>query len=243
MECYVRQQSIGEIIRSSLDIYVHNFITIFLLYTIPIIPIQILMNEILAAKKLGIFYILCLLNFIMFLFVWAAITIAISSICLGNKPSVVLSYRHVFNSMPAKLLATNLLQLVVLCLGFILLIVPGFVFMFWFIFTSIVVIMEDNWGLSALKRSKEIGKNNYLRIVGLILVQLISFTVFGFVLGAIFGLLFPHLIGQWHFRLFLSVIQDLVTPLGQIMLILLYYDLRARKESYDITALEEDLKR
>jgi hypothetical protein len=44
-------------------------------------------------------------------------------------------------------------------------------------------------------------------------------------------------------RLVLVVAQTLTASFSIVALILLYYDLRARKEAYDAAALAEDLRR
>ncbi len=168
---------------------------------------------------------------------------ALSNICLGNKPSLIQSYRRVLGSMVGKLLLTNILQVLIIAIGLVLLIVPGIIFTLWLIFVPAVVVLEGTWGFNALKRSKALSKGYCLRIFGIGVVLFIFFFVIGGVIGAVFGLVFPHLVEEWQFRLLLTVIQTLVQPTGIIAVIILYYDLRARKEAYDNTALAEDLKR
>jgi hypothetical protein len=100
------------------------------------------------------------------------------------------------------------------------------------------VVLENTSGVAALKRSKNLGKDYYLRTFGLFLLMTLFAALFGGVVGGVFGFLFQ---GQLPIFL-LTAIQILVQPLALIMIVLSYYDLRARKEAYDTTALAEDLQ-
>src|SRR5262249_2482964 len=117
------------------------------------------------------------------LFAFGAIAVAVSDICLGNKPSLVRSYRKVFSATGGKLLITNCL--VVLCWGIPAL--PLFIFparlgnatattkmamvlamivsvivvtiiVLRLLFACLVVVLEGLWALNALKRSRALAR-------------------------------------------------------------------------------------
>ena len=51
------------------------------------------------------------------------------------------------------------------------------------------------------------------------------------------------MLGNFGGRLVYVLAQTLSAPLSLVMVVLLYYDLRVRKEAYDAAALAEDLRR
>ena len=111
--------------------------------------------------------------------------------------------------------------------------------MLWFVFVPIVVVLENTWGKEALKRSKNLGKDFYLRTLGLIVIIMCISALFG---GIAHAALANFITGFYFHALLLNAIQILVQPLTLIMIVLSYYDLRVRKEAYDIATLAEDLQ-
>lgn len=172
--------------------------------------------------------------------------IVISDACLGNLPSIGHAYRRVFGTVAGKLAVTNIAQILVLILAMLLLIVPGFVAMVWLLFVSPVVVLEGKWGFEAFKRSKRLGDGFHWRNAGALLLLLVCVLVVVAVVGAVMGVLFHLMLGtveHWLFRTLMAAIQVGAQPLGYITIGLLYYDLRVRKESYDVASLAEELRR
>lgn len=245
MSNYICQHTIGSIIKATFKICKSHFPTLFLVVMLPSIPL-LFIQSVLANSGQDILALLVTILFIpVFTLIWAAMTMAVSNICLGNKPGFIVSYRYILSPVVGKLLATNLLQVLVVYIGIVLLIVPGLIFAVWLIFIPTIVIMENTWGLSALKRSRNLVKGNFWRLSLLFIVMMFIAGAIGGLLGAIYGLLsyfVPGIIGGNIVLLFLiAVIQVTGNILGSITLILFYYDLRVRKEAYDITVLSENI--
>jgi hypothetical protein len=240
MANYVQQQSVGDIIRNTFAIYGKGFVVIFLSYFLPLLPFGICANEAAAAQAMGLYWLIVLCSLPVSLAATSAITISVSDICLGNAPSLARAYKKVFGVM-WKLLATNILQVVIIFIGIMLLVVPGIIAMVWLIFTPSVVILEGLGGFTALKRSKDLARGYNWRNFGVFLLMLTILFVIGFVLGAIFGLLLPS--APHAFRIFQAAVNLVSGTITLTMIVLLYYDLRARKEAYDPAALAEDLRR
>ncbi len=97
------------------------------------------------------------------------------------------------------------------------------------VFTSEAIIIERKGPVESIKRSYQLIKGNWWRIFGII-----------FLLGIIYGIIsFPFiLLGviPW----FLVLI--LLTPISYALCIILYLDLRARKEGYTKEMLRKDLE-
>ena len=237
MNSYLRQLSIGEIFRGCFTIYRHHFFIIAALYFLPLFPFEYLKLELLKQGEMNSYWLAYIISLLPSSLAYAAITVALSDICLGNRPRIMRSYKYVFGPIIWKLLATNLLQIVVMLIGFVLLIVPGIIFSLWLIFVPIIVVLENTWGIAAFKRSKNLGKGYYLRTF--LLLALIVLCVYPFIgiVGFGLGMLLPGTA-----QLLIAIVSILVTPLILIVLVLLYYDLRARKEAYDTVALAEDLQ-
>jgi len=246
MPNYLRPQTVGDLLRNTFAVYGKGFRVIFLSYFLPVLPFGICANEAQAAKNMGLAWLIVLCSIPVSLAATAAITIAVSDICLGNAPSLVRSYKKVF-AVLLKLLGTNILQFIIIFIGFILLVVPGIIAMMWLFFTPSVVILEGMGGFSALKRSKQLAHGYNWRNLGVFLLLLIVLIVIGFIVGAVVGAILALLLPPATHALLLRVVQAVLNPIGATitltMIVLLYYDLRVRKEAYDAAALAEDLRR
>jgi hypothetical protein len=152
-----------------------------------------------------------------------------------------------------KLLITSLLAGLITAVGLLLCIVPCFIFMVWYIFIAQVVVVEDHWGPSAMARSQDLTAGYRWRVFGLIvLFMLIGFlfvggvSVLNLVLPATeqvpsgsgagpaeFTLIYiyPNYVLQTTVNQLLGI---LVGTFQAICMTLLYYDLRIRKEGFDL---------
>lgn len=245
MTKYVRQMSAGEIVRGAMDLYRSNFWTLFLSYSIPITVLQLLFFPLLNQPFwLVVDYVVL---FIGGLVAYAAIAISISDVCVGNKPTFARAYRYVLTVAPFTLLLACLLQTVVGFVGGMLLVVPGLIFAAWFMFAPVVVVLEKAGAIRALKRSKDLGEGFYLRNFSLLFVGILVLFMFILLCGAALGILLVVLkmesAGRSAGALLGVLLGGLFYPYIYTMMILMYYDMRARKESYDSTSLTEDLLR
>jgi hypothetical protein len=244
MPNYLRPQTVGEVLRNAAEIYFRNFGVIFLTYFLPVFPIGVWQNEAQVAKAWGWVWpaVICLL--IASLIAGGAITIAVSDICLGNKPSVARSYQKIFSGVLGRLFVASLLQTLCWVIGLVLCVVPGVIAMLWFMFTPPAVMLEGLGGTKALGRSKRLAQGylgrNFLVLVLMVIIGAVIGIVGGIV-GAILAMLQLH--QTFVYRLILLALQMLIAPFSIIAMILLYYDLRVRKEAYDAAALAEDLRR
>jgi hypothetical protein len=91
---------------------------------------------------------------------------------IGLKESRPETFGHIW-----PLLGTNFLALVIILVGFVLLIIPGLIFMTWYAFASVVVVDERLSGWAALKRSKELVKGRFWEVVALYVLPSCAFIV------------------------------------------------------------------
>lgn len=241
---YLVEHSAGSILRGAFEIYFRNFGTLFLIYLLPVLPAAILQGEAQVSENLPLLLFAVLLTLVVGLFAYGATTVAVSDVCLGNRPGFRRSYARILGANALQLLVTSLLQILVNGIGFLLLVIPGLVFTVWFMLSPAVVVLEGRSGPAALKRSKQLGDGAHWRDGGIFLLLTLVMAVVGGLIGAVFGGLFPDLLDHWVFRVVLVTVQQGVSmPLSIIALVLIYYDRRVRKEAYDAKALAEDLAR
>ena len=243
MSNYVQQQPAGDVIRNAFTIYGKAFSVLLLVFILPVFPLLILQLVPKTAQDTTLYSIGILVSFVLSFFALGAITVAVSDICLGNKPSVVRSYKKLFSSTIGKLFAACWLQTVVIEIGCLLLCVPGVIWALWFLFTSPVVVLEGLGPWKAFKRSKEIARDYNWRNLGVLLSILIVLILVFIILGIPLHLLFPKALDDLGMGVFIVVFESVSAPLIFIAVVLLYYDLRVRKEAYDAAALAEDLRR
>ena len=170
----------------------------------------------------------------------------ISESYLGNEVTVSESYRFILPKLGTLIWASILVGLVV-AVGFMLLIVPGIIFLLVYYLTIPAIVLENLKARKGMGRSKVLVKGNLGKVfvIGLVvfLIGLIVGQVFqyfgGRLAGAIAGtnLQTAMLIGQ----LSSLVGQILVMPIGAAAVILLYYDMRIRKEGFDLEMLAKSL--
>src|SRR6058998_3448435 len=115
MRNYLQPQTTGDVLRNTFAIYGKGFFVILLTYLLPILPFQLWQNEARAAHNTPLYIVAHVAGIVAGLFAFGAIAIAVSDICLGNKPSVLRSYKRVFSTIPGKLLVTNFLT--IMCWG------------------------------------------------------------------------------------------------------------------------------
>ncbi|RJQ46107.1 MAG: hypothetical protein C4538_07380 [Nitrospiraceae bacterium] len=251
MVSYVRQQSAGEIIRNSIIIYKSNFLVLFLIYLLPTMPLIVYQQYATHLDQTGHLIISFVLTTVISLLLFPPFTVAVSEICLGNKASVVHSYRRVFDKGLGGFIGTYFLYALLFFGGILLFIIPGIIFIMWYIFTLQIAVLERVFGRMALKRSKELGKGFYWRNFGIFLLLYIVMYAFalliamlsGFFLGLLFQAALDNPVTGLLFAFLGAIIGHLFSPLPFVGIVLLYYDMRARKEAYDTAALAEDLMR
>jgi hypothetical protein len=245
MTLYVRQMSAGELVRNGMELYQRNFRVLFLTVLVALIPPNLLFRPF-VSSIVGISMFFLLTIFFGF-FVFAATTVAISDVCTGNKPSVGRSYQYVFTKVLLRLMLVFLLQSLVVAGGYLLLLIPGLVFSAWYMLAPVVVVLERAEPIAAMKRSRFLGKGFYLRNFGLVFVTVFLIFIGQFMVGFVLGFAMIVLKLQ-NARGLIEGLEGLLgsalfIPYLYTLLILMYYDLRARREGYDSTALTEDLQR
>jgi hypothetical protein len=168
----------------------------------------------------------------------AALVHNISASYLGEDLTAGQSYARAAPRL-LPLLGTQMLSTLVILLGLILLVVPGVIFSLWFLVIAPVVILERKAVTSALGRSRELMRDNLGKGFMLGFVVGILSAILGFALGLLTSFVpWPHPTINAFVQ---TVLQALLLPIQTAPWILLYYDLRIRKEAFDLQMLAETL--
>jgi hypothetical protein len=171
---------------------------------------------------------------------------SVSETYLGNDITVGQAYRFVWPKFLTLILAGIFVVLVVY-LGLLLLVVPGIIFSLWFALTTPAIVVENLKAIKGMERSKALASGNLGKIFSIaFLIIVISWVVtMTFVYAGSFlcGILFSKnmLLMTFSTQLIAIIVQILIVPIGAIAYILLYYDLRIRKEGFDLVMLANSI--
>lgn len=230
------EQTAGSLIRNVWAVYRRHVVRVVLIFVLPTFPLGVL----LVLVSSGF-----LLVFEVVLYVaWAALTIAVSDIYLGTRPSVRRSYSQVLRHRVWVKLFTAAVMTALLTYAGLLLLIVG---MFWvqvrLVFVPTVVALERRSGRAAIRRTWRLTSHQFWRLFGLLALTSVTFLAVAaplIVAGVVVGHEDSARIG--NILLYLGFL-GVVAPAAGIAVVLLYYDERVRNESYDADALSEDLMR
>jgi hypothetical protein len=266
---YVAEQTAGSIIRNTFAIFFRNFVPLFLVYFIPLFPFALLQlhgvhtdNAVLRTIGGTGYWLVSILAA-------AGLTVAVSDICIGNRPSVLRSFRRGFGIIGMRILATYALLVAVFiaivagasAIGALALlteatlvravvvitaVIAGTAAIIagtgWYMLTIQIVVLEPAWGRAAMRRSRSLGRGHFLRNAGVVfLCLLIAYIPHALFVSVIYGI-FLTIAGNTEITdVVLAIGAHAFAPMYAIASILVYYEMRVRKEAYNIAGLVTDL--
>jgi hypothetical protein len=168
---------------------------------------------------------------------WAgAITRAIAAEVAGEDPSVEESHRLGFLRLWSILLVSILVALATVA-GLILFIIPGIYIGVRLAVSIQALVVEGKRGTEAMGRSWALVGGHWWHAFGTLLVAAL---ITGVVNGVITA---PFSAGAWFIQGVAAAVATIVTlPYGALVGVLLYLDLRARKERLGLDTLRVDLQ-
>lgn len=236
--------SLVGILDETFDLYKSNFLLFMGIAALIQLPVN------LAAYFMGGGYVgvvLPLATLPMTFITLAAATLAVSQIYLGSEVTILGAYRSVVRQAYSFIATMFVTSLIIGC-GFLLCGVPGVVFSVWYAFVSEVFIVEGlAWG-DARKRSKELAVREWKRIILLsafagilsFVLQLGLTSLVALATGMDSGDRSGGLSGTL-FGLGTGLAETLTSPIGVIAFVLLYYDIRVRREGFDLQMLAKNV--
>jgi membrane-anchored glycerophosphoryl diester phosphodiesterase (GDPDase) len=160
----------------------------------------------------------------------------------GESPELRSIYRFALSRLRAILWVTVLTGLAVL-VGFVLLVIPGIIAFIRLTFGTAVVVVEDERGTRALRRSWRLAKGHFWKILGTLLLAGILTSIVGGILQIPLTLAsFPLEENGWILRAIGAAVAGVIAqPFSALVSVLLYFDMRVRKEGLDLALAAREL--
>ena len=188
--------------------------------------------------------VVALLALLVYLLTTAGCFKAIGSAYLGDRTTWQDSLGFALKRLPS-VLWVSILVFLVTVLGFLLLIVPGVYVAVAFSLALPVLLLEQKKGGSALGRSRKLIEGRWWRTFGVLLAgYVLASVVAGIVQGILAALMFVAVGDDSVMSVILSGLaglagQVITTPFVAALVTVLYFDLRVRKEAFDLQVLAQ----
>ena len=255
----LRPRTLGEILSAAFDVYKNNAANLLLIVAVVVVPLSFLSalsSHFIGAPKthtVEIFgkpatvaYSRSLLATVVALIIAAAIGVIISAILqaailrgaaeatIGDPVDVEASYRWGFKRFASVFLVAILVGITV-AIGFLLLVIPGIIFLVFFSVSVPALVVENRRGTEAMRRSWGLVSGHFWHALVVILVAAIITGIVAGIIGSIGG-------SNWVLRWIFGAIGQIITaPFTALVSVLLYLDLRARKEALTVERLRAEL--
>lgn len=254
----LRQMAIGELIDAAIRLYRLEWKVMMAVVAFVVVPVsfveiwatQLVIGQIgptTVSTAFGGLLTITLVSFaVQFLvvqpFLTAAVTRAASDVYLGEPVTIGGTYRYALRRLPAILWVTILSTLLIL-VGLVLLIIPGIIALVRLSVAPAALVVEGASGSTALRRSWRLTKGAFWRTLGILVLSGIVAGIVSSILS-IPGEFVVQALGPdaWPISSLAAVLATvLVTPFGTLVIVLLYFDLRIRKEGFDIEVMAREL--
>jgi len=177
--------------------------------------------------------VVALTSILMWTILTGAITRAAAGTFLGRDLEIGESYRYGFARFWSIVLV-GLLSGLAIAVGFLLLIVPGFIVLTFLSCAIPALVIEGKRGREALRRSWSLVRGRGWPVFGTIIVATILTSLVNSLLTSPFG-------DNWAARSIGASIASIITmPYMALVGVFIYLDLRVRKEQYSAAELERD---
>lgn len=255
----LQPRGLGDILTAAFEIYKNNAAKLIVIVAVVVVPLQfvshLLTGVVFATKKqvttvgnisytlpgtrsFGIFIVVTVIGLVITVVIsaalQAAITRAAAQSTVGEPIDVAASYAFGFKKFGAVLLTSIVVGLVV-GFGFVLLIIPGVIFLTMLAVAIPVVVIEGQGVGAAMSRSWALAKGNFWHVLGTVVVAAILAGIVTGIIGAIGG-------SNWFLAwIFGSIGSILTAPFTALVTVLLYLDLRTRAEGLTSAQLRSEL--
>jgi hypothetical protein len=243
----LRPLSLGEVLDISFGLYRSRFAPLFVVSVVcQLLPALIMVYLGSSGDLLGNWPLLLAyyaLAIVLSSLGVAASTFIVSDAYLGQRISAGDALGRAA-ALLGRLITISILSSLLIALGFILLIVPGVVLFAGLILSTVVTVLESpRSATAAMGRSWELTKGFRGKVLLTTLCAFLLLLVPSFAVEAIWGLLgsFAGDTGGVAQLVTSSLLSMLIYPFFYVVLTVLYYDLRVRKEGFDLEVLASSL--
>ena len=254
----IRPRTLGEVLSAAFSVYKNNAANLLLIVAVVVVPLSFLgalSIQVVAAPKrhlveifghttvvesrtfvVGVVaaIIAVAIGVIISAVLQAAILRGAAQATIGDPVDIGSSYRWGFRRLGSVLLVALLVGITV-GVGFLLLVIPGIIFLVFFSVSVPALVIENRRGTEAMKRSWHLVSGSFWHALGVIVVAAIITGLVSGIIGAIGG-------SAWFLHwIFTAIAQIITAPFAALVSVLLYLDLRARKEALTVDTLRGEL--
>ncbi len=164
-----------------------------------------------------------------------AIATAVAKVYLDQPITVDEAYRST-GSILAQVLGTYLVSGLLLILAFIALVIPGIYFAICWALLPPVMVIEQRFGMAAMRRSRELVRGVWWRTLGIAAVA----AVIAQIPASALNFLWVHIpiLGPLLYAATLAV----SSTYSAVVLVIYYFDRRCRTEDFDLRLLAEQIR-
>lgn len=245
--------SLGETLDIAFGLYRNLFLPLLIITVVtravPLVLSVYLESAGGAFTNLSLYFFTLVLNVVLGAIAAAASTFVVAENYMGRRLEAGGAFARA-TPFVGRLIMLALLSGLLIGLGFVLLIVPGLILLAGLILGTPALVLESLPGATdAMARSWSLTKGHRWRVLGgLVVVGVLLFLPF-IAAGSMAATSVPlegDLTAPMSSRLLIAVtvaalLQTLIYPLFYCVLTVMYYDLRVRKEGYDLEVLAQDL--
>lgn len=243
----LRALSLGELLDASFGLYRRLFVPlVFVSVATQAIPLTLSIYIEAsggAFEHPGLWMLAAVLGLILGQIGIAASTFLVAEAYLGGSLTPQQAFSRATPFL-GRLITAAFLSALLYAVGVLLLVLPGLIMICALVVTAPALVLENQpSATSAMGRSWQLTRGSRMRIFGAIIVALMLIAVPAIALGAIGGMLgiASENAALILVLLFQSVLQLLAYPFFYVLTTLFYYDLRIRKEAYDLEMLASGL--
>lgn len=249
-------RSFGDIFSAAFELYKANFTKLIGIVAIVVVPLAIIQafvtkellfddltlntttGEIDGGAVGGGFATSLFLLFITFLVQFilnGAIARAAAGATLGEPITAERVYKFGLSRMGA-IIWVSLLSALAILGGLILFIIPGIIIAVKLSVAVQSLVVENKRGTEALSRSWNLTKNYFWPVLGIVIVTGIITGIVSSLVAAPFG-------SNWYLSWIGTSIGQIITvPFAALVYVIMYLDLRVKKENLDIATLQNDMR-
>jgi hypothetical protein len=219
--------NLGDILNTTFNLYRENFALFAGICAVIVIPQAILVSAFAISHSTFFVLLAALLTLAVPFLLTGGLAQAVSARFLGRPMTVRGAYEALGASTILTLVGVSFLSAILILIGLVFFIIPGFYIAVRFTVASQAAVLEKQGVTDSLRRSWNLVEGNWWRVFGIVIVVTILVGVLEALAGRLVGAVAGDVLGT---GLSTAVVGILIQPIQAIALTLLYYDLRIRKE-------------
>ncbi|MCI0588971.1 MAG: hypothetical protein L0323_19280 [Planctomycetes bacterium] len=252
MRFELRPMGVGEILDRALRVYLLNLARLLPIALVVLVPLALLALALEDAGRvpatgdpsrqvgaLGAVLATAAANVLGWGLLQGGLIQVVSDIYLGNPTGIQAAFGRGFRRI-LPMLGATLLSTIAIAVGFVLLIVPGIIWTAALFCVNAAVVLEGKSVLGSFQRSKDLTAGFRKKVLWIIGLSSIIGWVWGALVGAAAGWLD---LTTSTLTVLTHAANAFFTPFHAVVTILLYYDLRIRKEAFDLEVLAREMGR